>query len=288
MLSVIIPARNSHALTERCLNSCVRTFGDMPDVDYVLVDDASDPSDKLGELFGEFNQAVKQDVTEIRSDAWLHYTGAFRAGMEAAIGDNLFLLSNDMMVTPDFVRTMLAVANLDKTIGVVRGCSAWCDSHPEHVIKPSPPCRTQNDVYQFSAHVAQMNGLTYTVDKLLSGDAVLIKRSVIDSVGHFDTQFFGFFGDPDFGIRTQRAGFKLVCAKGAWLHHEGGGHIRVEPNFDVKQKERAQLVQNAWAKFRAKWYPEGPEVFRSVNEIDFGMLVKRGPLDFASATPAAR
>ena len=140
------------------------------------------------------------------------------------------------------------------------------------------PIRTYDDVLRFSAYVSGYFGLSFTIDNLLSGDAVLVKREVVDQVGHMDTQFFGYFGDLEFGIRVQRAGFDLVCAKGAWLHHEGGGHIKAQVDDPERNAKRRQLVQTAYDLFRAKWCPEAPEQWRSVEQLDFELMRTRGPL----------
>ncbi len=52
-----------------------------------------------------------------------------------------------------------------------------------------------------------------------------------------------------------RAGFKLVCARGAWLFHEGGGYVQdsaVRGDLGPKNN-RMVLVQKAYEAFRAKW-----------------------------------
>ena len=48
-----------------------------------------------------------------------------------------------------------------------------------------------------------------------------IRREVIDKIGVFDTRFFGFWSDIDYGIRVQRAGWRHGIAAGAWLYHFG-------------------------------------------------------------------
>lgn len=278
-ITVIIPARNGHDITSRCLQSCLHTFAAMPDVDFVLVDDASEPSHKIADLFDWFSDQIDSDrVLAIRSDEWLHYTGSFYHGMSHATGENLLLLSNDMMITPSFIEKLLAVAQLHPSFGIVRGVSQWTDSHPEHKLASSPPVRTYADICRFSAHVAAQCGLTYTIDNLLSGDAVLVQRAVIRKVGMFDTQYFGYFGDLEYGIRVQRAGFQLVCAKGAWLHHEGAGHIKHGPDDPERNAKRMALVKAAYDKFRANWCPESPEKWESVRQLDFDLMRERGPI----------
>jgi len=281
MISVIIPARNSKSLTSNCLTSVLSTFQfvNLP-VEFILIDDNSDTNEGITDLFFNFRKSTKSPVKIIRFHQRQHYTGVFSHGLSQAQGDLVFFLSNDMMLTADFLKTVLSVANLETEIGIVRGTSQYTDSHPEHRC-PSPfPMRGYQDVLDFSAYISRYHGLHYVEDKLLSGDAILIKRSLIHKIGVMDTRFFGYFGDIDYGLRARRAGFKLVCAKGAWLHHEGGGHIKHEAalsqvDLQLKHQSRMEMVQTAYAKFREKWDGSLPETYQVTFAFDWDKLQKK-------------
>src|SRR5262249_41100383 len=150
-----------------------------------------------------------------------HYTGVFSIGLHLARGDNVLFVSNDMLMTPSFLTALISVSALRADIGIVRGTSNYVDSHPEHGVAAPTDLRAYKDVENFSRIVLERNGLASTEDRELSADAVLIKRSVIERIGVMDLRFFGYFGDIDYGMRAHAAGFKLVCAKGAWLFHKG-------------------------------------------------------------------
>lgn len=291
MLSVIIPARNSKALTSNCLSSILFTFQyvNFP-LEFILIDDDSDQNEGISTLFLNFRKSVKHQVKIIRFQQRQHYTGVFSCGLSQAEGNQIFFLSNDMMITPDFLKTILSVANLATEIGIVRGISQHTDSHTEHICVPPFPMRGYQDVLDFSNYISRYHGLHYVEDKLLSGDAVLIKRTLLDKIGVMDTRFFGYFGDLDFGIRARRAGFKLVCAKGAWLHHEGGGHIRHEANtenidLNLKHQNRMQMVQAAYTKFREKWDTSLREVYSGSLDFDLEKLHTQ-KVEFSEYEPA--
>ena len=78
-------------------------------------------------------------------------------------------------------------------------------------------------------------------------------------------------------MRAQRAGFKLVCAKGAWLHHIGAGYIKqqsIDETQDIEtvHQARMQIVQAAYYEFRKKWDTDMPEIYNGVNAINFKKL----------------
>jgi len=161
----------------------------------------------------------------------------------------------------------------------VRGTSNFTDSHPDHQIVPPSQPKNYEDVERFSRACAEMNGLRYSEDDVLSGDAVLIKRALVERIGVLDLRFFGYFGDVDYGLRTQLAGFKLVCAKGAWLYHHGAGHVRRETERrgggkEKLQAERMKLVEAGYQQFRQKWNITTPETYRADARLDFREIAR--------------
>ncbi len=270
MLSFIIPARSQPIETRGCLISilnAVRSLRIEPCCEFILLDDQSDPSHDLPGIFREFRANTPQPVTIGRFRKHQHYTGVFAYGLSKAGGEKVFFISNDMVVSAAWLRTILAVSNLDPSYGVVRGTADLVDSHPEHSVLPPHVPRNDWEVEQFAEYIARQHELTHVVDDMLSGDAVLVSRTLLDRIGVFDRRFFGYFSDIDFGLRAQRAGFKLVCAKGAWLRHIGAGHIRADREAqglsqDESHRRRMDLVQAAYAQFRQKWDMKLPEQYR--------------------------
>jgi GT2 family glycosyltransferase/SAM-dependent methyltransferase len=277
-LSIIIPARGSRGDTAACLASVLHSIAVLRlSCELVLIDDASDREEKLLELFIENRPAARQHKFIIaRAKKHQHYTGVFSIGLHLAMGDNVLFISNDMLVTPAFLTGLLAVSALRADFGIVRGTSNYVDSHPEHVVPMSSEVRTYKDVERFSYAMLERNGFAHTEDRELSGDAVLIKRSLIQSIGVMDLRFFGYFGDIDYGMRAGLAGFKLVCAKGAWLFHKGAGHIKADnAGVDAAFARRMAWVEEAYQAFREKWDRTLPGTYDKLRPCDFPAIAQR-------------
>jgi GT2 family glycosyltransferase len=136
--------------------------------------------------------------------------------------------------------------------------------------------RTYKDMERFSQTMLDRNGLAHSEDRELSGDAVLIKRSLVESIGVMDLRFFGYFGDIDYGMRAGLAGFKLVCAKGAWLFHKGAGHIKADKaGADVAYARRMTWVEEAYQAFRGKWDRTLPGTYDKLRPCDFPAIASR-------------
>ena len=126
----------------------------------------------------------------------------------------------------------------------------------------------------------EINGLAFTEDQVLSGNSILVKRAVLERIGVMDTQFFGYFGDVDFGLRCHLAGFKLICAKGAWLRHEGAGHIKTEADrtkrdFGAVHQIRMRLVEDAYTLFRQKWDANLPPKYDASSPLHFFPIAEK-------------
>lgn len=280
MLSILVPARNGRDMTVGCLRSIlssVRALQLEDRCEFILMDDNSDAALGLAAAMVEFRGQTTAPVAVYRFRSRQHYTGVFAYGLSRARGSNVLFVSNDMRMTPAFLRTVIAVSALDARIGIVRGISGYCDSVQEHERRPPRPLSTYEEEAAFAEEVAAEQGLRSVETRVLSGDAVLVRRALIDRIGVMDRQFFGYFGDPDYGLRAQRAGFKLVCALGAWLVHLAEGHVREEQrttgrDLAALRAERMQLVQAAYEKFRAKWDTGLPPVYPVTEGIEYERL----------------
>jgi hypothetical protein len=274
-VTVVVPAKNDpRGLTKRCLASAAhscRTLQIKPD--FILVSDYSDEQDEIIRLFTEFRSSNPDlPVRIFRAKKWLHYTGVFSLGLSAATRGDVFFLSNDMLITPYFLTAAFGVAGLADKAGTIRGTSNHAEGFPEHTVFPPAELGGFDDVLRFSGSIYASNALLYHTDRYLSGDAVLVKRALIDRIGVMDVRFFGYYGDVDYGIRARLAGFDLVCAKGAWLYHLAGGHMlreaekSGEPLRSHKAKRMA-LVHDAYRVFREKWKLPLPEVFTGIPDF---------------------
>jgi GT2 family glycosyltransferase len=299
MISIILPARNAPEWTVRSLQTLVRAVALLKwesNVEFLLLDDASDAAFGIAGEFRQFREQTRLPTRIFRFKQQQHYSRVFSAGLSWALGEKIFFLSNDMIYTPDFLKALLDVSNADPTIGIVRGTSNCADSHPEHSISPPFPLRTIDDVYAFSQFACAHWKQHFVDDTVLSGDAVVVNRALINRIGVIDSRYFGYFGDVDYGIRSIRAGFRLVCAKGAWLWHEQGGYVKDDArrsgtDITVAHARRLEAVQRSYVEFRLKWDTKLPEKYLDLPTLDFPELKAMQPIDahryFApiSATP---
>jgi len=112
------------------------------------------------------------------------------------------------------------------------------------------------------------------IEDYLTGDAFLVKRSVIDAIGTLDPAFYGYFADHDYGIRTCRAGFKLAVAQGAFAFHHRAANFDYLPEVQRQQKlqTRWAKVHENWARFKMKYGLPVSSLYDGMNTIDWSLL----------------
>jgi hypothetical protein len=260
MLTVVILFRNAGRLTRDCLAILLESLRFLyleGQVELLFVDDASDPGAEVAPLLLQARQGVPFPFRILRFKSRQHYTRGLAYTLSASKGNVLFI-SHDMLVPRAYIPGLLRIAAMDPSFGIIRGVSTYVDGYPQHIVEPPGGIADIHQLNSFADFVAARYGLAQVEDGHLTGDSMLIKREVIDKIGVFDSRFFGYFGDIDYGLRAQRAGFKLICAKGAWLFHEGAGFYATEKQRTGKSLEqiradRMKVVSAAYVAFRQKW-----------------------------------
>ena len=297
MLSILVLVRNTRASAATCMQSLIETVSALAlpagAVEYILVDEFSDPAAGIVDMFKEVRAAAApSQVRIIRFTSHRHYAYGVAVGMSLARGKNVLFVSHDMIVTPACVKTLLEVVASDASIGVVRPVSSHMDCSRHSELSPSAgtPLRSGSDVAKFSRYVAAYRGLAVEEPAVFVGDAMLITRDAIDRIGVFDTRFFGFMADIDYGVRARRAGLRVVTALGAWLYHEGSG-FRKSTMADAGAEAESRLVQQiqldtaaACEIFRQKWDLTLPAHFKQLDGPHLARLM-RMPISFDLRQP---
>jgi protein O-GlcNAc transferase len=250
-VTIGISAHGNHATTLKALNALFLSIEG--NYELILVDDYS--QDQTLDLFCK--AADYHANTKIFSfDKNLEYSGSLNAILSHAGGKYIIFLSNDIIVSPTYIYKLLEVAQHSGEFGIVRGCSNFVDNGlAEHNITPYPELNSYEEIFHFSEGVNQREGDELVFENFLTGDAFLVSRKVIDTIGTLDPVFYGYFADQDLGLRAKRAGFKLVLARGAFAvhHHTANLDYLSESERTTKTNRRWARVYENWARFKIKY-----------------------------------
>ena len=145
------------------------------------------------------------------------------AGIRAALGrgaDYVWLLNNDTTVDPRALRAMVERAEADAKVGAV-GSAFYDVAEPERL--QAWGGGRVNFWLGRSRHF--LSPVSDEKIEFLSGASVLLRRSMLESLGLFDEEFFFYWEDTDYCFRLRQAGWRLVVAGGSKVWHKGEASV---------------------------------------------------------------
>lgn len=241
LTSIVIVTHNALDFTRRCLDS-VRSNTDEP-YELIVVDNASTDG----------TVAYLQEQGDIRLIANADNRGfpaAVNQGIEAAQGEQILLLNGDVLVTTGWLRRQLEALAEDPSIGLV-GPATNCTAGVQRV-----DCGYDHlcELEDFAWNWAKSRAGQRIETQQLTGFCLLLRRQAAETIGPFDERFgLGLYEDVDYSLRAIQAGFRLVVAYDAYVHHFGHRSF-AEAGLD--QDRLAGVSQNI---FREKWSSESQE-----------------------------
>jgi len=210
LASIVVVCCNGLEMSRRCLTS-------LHNQDYypreIIVIDNGSQEDIQGMVTGEYPQ-----FRFIRMEDNLGFAGGYNWGIEAAQGQYIAIINNDAVASPQWLRSLVAVAEKDAEIGAV--ASIIIDGNRPEVLDS---CGVGIALDGMSRQLMRGQAPPVLKDSkevlVPSGCASLFRADALEAVGLFDESFFAYCEDTDLGLRLQWAGFKTVVAPGAQVTH---------------------------------------------------------------------
>ncbi|MDX1682751.1 MAG: glycosyltransferase family 2 protein [Phycisphaeraceae bacterium] len=252
-LSIIIVNYRTPDLTRRCLESVARERDQLagsPPVAAIVVDNGSG-DDSVDQLTDWIRDRDASDwVTLIPSPENLGFSAGSNLGLQAAPDQGpVLLLNSDTELNDACLTTSLNAFNADPDIGLFSCRLVQPDGQTQITARPFPtPLRA----------IAAALGLPWLLPPLfrwahpndpswdrdtdardvdwLGGAFLLIRRSVIDTIGKLDEDFFFYGEDVEYCHRAAVAGYRRRYDPAATTLHHGGGSGPVIPNGDPENR----------------------------------------------------
>lgn len=223
-VAVIIVNWNGGLFILRSLDSVQAS---VPTIDHVIVVDNGSQDGSADAVKRYYPQTIL-----IKNNENLGFAAACNQGMKVALdkgADFVFLLNNDAELRADTIAQLVLAAGRHPEGGLFAGKilsgdgrRIWCAGvdvgfYPnlQRMRGFNEPDRGQ---YADEQEVAA-----------LTGCGLLIRRSVLERVGYFDTDFFVYLEDIDLACRAAEAGVKSLYVPTSIMHHKssastGGGY----------------------------------------------------------------
>lgn len=174
--------------------------------------------------------AARPGVTLVRHRANLGFAAGCNVGLRVGRGRELLLLNPDTTLTPGVLARLVDALTRFPEVGLV---GASLVSPSEGTIRPALhrwPSLGRMFVHHTPLKIIEHwrerawrpSADTPTTDGYLTGACLLVRRALLDQIGPLDDRYFFYLEDVDYSRRTVLSGWKLLWAKDAAVHHQGG------------------------------------------------------------------
>lgn len=172
-------------------------------------------------------------------------------GMRVASGEFLVLLNNDVRVTPGWI-SRLVYYGQKKNVGLVGPVTNSIGNEAKIPIFYDP-----EDIDDMESIVSQYTYEHWNSALSLNDIAAfawLEPRKVYEKIGDLDERYGrGLFEDDDYCVRVKKAGYDILCAEDAFVHHYGGASTNWgSPEYHKLFNENKEKFEQKW---RMKWAP---------------------------------
>ena len=215
--SIVILSHNKLPYTQACISS-IREYTVPNTYEIIVVDNNS--SDGTKEWLEKQNT-----IRCIYNSENLGFPVGCNQGMNISCGDTVVLLNNDTVVTKNWLSLLLDSLYSSNEIGAVSPVtnnSSYYQAIPTQY-------QSLEEMHQFAEGYNNNHAALEHRIKLV-GFCMVIKKSIIDSVGLFDERFtLGNFEDDDYSFRILKAGYKLALCRNVFIHHFGSISLKENP-----------------------------------------------------------
>jgi len=210
MTRIIIPAHNHAGMTDTCLHTVLATIDAATEV--VLVDDASTP---LLECVARTDPRVRV----LRNETGLGFAGSCNRGAEGASAEFLVFLNNDTNPRAGWLEAMLRCAEEDPKVGIVGSRLLYSDETVQHAgIAFSQADGEPRHIYRgFPGNHPSVTQTRHL--QAVTGACLLVRRTLFEALGGFDTTYENGFEDVDLCLRAAQAGHVVIYCGEAVVSH---------------------------------------------------------------------
>ena len=205
---MVIPTLAADAVLIECLDSLANQT--LRDFDIFVVDNS-------GSNLVRQRGAVQPEVRVIENSRNLGFGVAVNQAYQVSRAPWLATLNDDAVAAPNWFEQMLEAGSQANDIGMVAAQVRLAGSGR---IDSAGMLVAADGSSKQRGHGRPHNEFQSAGEVLLpSGSAAFYRRTMLDQVGAFDSDFFLYCEDTDLGLRARWAGWRCVYAPGAVVEH---------------------------------------------------------------------
>lgn len=273
LVSIIVTNFNGEKYLKKCFGSLYKQK--YKNIELIFSDGHS--SDNSVKYIKTHYPKVK--ISRDKENLGLSYSS--NNGSKLAKGKYLLFYNNDTISLPDFIGSMVKVAQSDEKIGVV--CPLQLSYNPQDDQKRTDDqldMGVGSDIYGYICTARDAGHIFYP------DAAIFIRRSLFDLIGGFDNDFFIYGEDMDLCWRVHLMGYKVAAAPKAIFRHDSFCAITNNGKIQTSYKRRLFVERQVIQKM-LKYYQATTLVwllpkffFFYFSEALFFLIIKRNPRMF--------
>jgi GT2 family glycosyltransferase len=237
LTSIIIPTYNALSMLQDVIQS-IAQHTDARETPYeiIVVDNGSQD--------GTAAWCARQGLQVLSLPANTGFPTACNQGLKFALGSDLMLLNNDVLVADGWLSGLTRTLHQAPDIGIVGPKSNYVHGKQ----KLDTPL---DNVAEYPARAAAMRDdpalqAPLEVQRLV-GFCFLFTRTLYDAIGELDERFSpGHYEDDDYCMRARLSGYRLFIDNAVFVYHKGN------VSFDVAGNKQ-QHVEAGRRKYIEKW-----------------------------------
>ncbi len=190
-ITIGVAAYGNVETSKICLNKIFESIKD--NFELILVDDCSPDKNKTKDFF--LSVKNRHANTKVFSfDKNKEYTESVNCILCHATGKKILFVSNDVHITPYYLRTIMDISKKIPNFGTIRGVSNFVDNGSKlHNIDIKNEIKNIDQINEFSKKIYEDKRLSFFEEKFLTGDVFLVNRKSLEDIGYFDNFFLVIF-----------------------------------------------------------------------------------------------
>jgi GT2 family glycosyltransferase len=192
-------------------------------------------------------------IVYIQNDSNLGFARGCNVGVRRALergADYVLLLNNDCTVEPGFLEPLVAQAESDPKIGLVSGKIYLGKDRQALWYAGAHVSRLMGRVVVHNHLTADRGDFDRTEEvRACTGAMMLIRRSVLESVGPLPEEYFFGQEEWDYSLTVHRAGYKLYYVPASVIYHRANGSYDSKKPMYYYCGHRNKLI------FQSKFFP---------------------------------
>lgn len=292
-ISVVIVSYNTRDMTLKCLDALYTNLAAIP-AEVWLVDNASTDG-TVADVQRDFPK-----VQVIANNRNVGFGTANNQAMRQASGKYILLLNTDAFVKPYTLATLIQYLDAHPETAAIGPRILNADGSLQHSCHRFPsPLRTMCENLLLSAAfpnnsmVGDLRNWPHDSEcdvDFVIGACVLFRRSVLETIGLFDEEFFMYAEETDLFYRLKQAGHRTVFVPTAQCIHLGGGSGKEQSDrvFCEFRRGQEKFFRKHYGIFGLTWYRAWMIFGAALRILLFGTFAVLRPRQKVSATREVR